>query len=466
MQTISGYELLERLTDQRTDIATEQKRIIDLRTRQTSKFRSLRQESLQVSSAMALAWLKRLDRNEIKPPLSEVERECQSLLLAKAVQRQLYESELSSITVDVERQRHELARLKSIDKEFGERIAELSEQLERRIAEDAHSSSVKAAYDIERQAYELAVQKQAAVEEESKQKRKAYEDDALFRYLWNVGFGSESYRGRGITARCDRAVAHMSKYQENAANYRILLDMPGYFAQLVASVVEQSRVINDKWNGVLLHNKEVLGLDRAESDQTLVREQIQSATAVLSEIESVRTKAKSNIDVFDAYQDEYSRDAQTRLSSYFLSHSILDVKYECLHEFSEQLVNLRLASDEVERNVDDYSRALRNVTERLESIGRLIEMLGHKGFSDDSVNFARLDIEHLISLEPIEALAMLSACLTKEGASNYVSDPSDRSLELSEAIWRTSSSKEEETPHRYVSGGTAETSEYETGGQV
>ncbi|MEP3257226.1 MAG: hypothetical protein ABJO06_06785, partial [Roseibium sp.] len=62
-------------------------------------------------------------------------------------------------------------------------------------------------------------------------KGKAYEDDRLFMYLWERGFGTPDYDKRGIVRALDRWVAGLIRYQDARANYAMLTSIPERMAR-------------------------------------------------------------------------------------------------------------------------------------------------------------------------------------------------------------------------------------------
>ncbi|WP_153768437.1 hypothetical protein [Labrenzia sp. CE80] len=67
--------------------------------------------------------------------------------------------------------------------------------------------------------------------QDRKDKGKAYEDDRLFMYLWERGFGTPDYDKRGIVRALDRWVAGLIRYQDARANYAMLTSIPERMAR-------------------------------------------------------------------------------------------------------------------------------------------------------------------------------------------------------------------------------------------
>lgn len=86
--------------------------------------------------------------------------------------------------------------------------------------------------DSERQARQLietarfAARNTALAEQDRRPKGKPYEDDSLFRYLWQRRYGTADCRADPFTRLLDGSVATLSGSRAAAANYRMLLEIP------------------------------------------------------------------------------------------------------------------------------------------------------------------------------------------------------------------------------------------------
>jgi hypothetical protein len=71
-----------------------------------------------------------------------------------------------------------------------------------------------------------AEKKAAASEAELGAKKKPYDDDPLFAYLWQRGFGTAKYTGGRLVRAVDRMVAQFISYNEIRPNYSALIEIP------------------------------------------------------------------------------------------------------------------------------------------------------------------------------------------------------------------------------------------------
>ncbi|HET8984467.1 MAG TPA: hypothetical protein VFN03_01790, partial [Trueperaceae bacterium] len=110
------------------------------------------------------------------------------------------------------------AAMKAIDD------AEVAVQ-ERLKTDAAYLEQKRVAQESERVAVH-ADEKATMSEQEQDSKGTSYRGDPLFMYLFDRGYGTTSYRARGLTRWLDGKVAHLIGYHDARPNYARLLDLP------------------------------------------------------------------------------------------------------------------------------------------------------------------------------------------------------------------------------------------------
>ena len=68
--------------------------------------------------------------------------------------------------------------------------------------------------------------KLVAAEADREQKGRPFRDDPLFMYLWSKGYGTESYRGRGLVSALDARVARLIGYERARQIFVLLSEIP------------------------------------------------------------------------------------------------------------------------------------------------------------------------------------------------------------------------------------------------
>ena len=81
-----------------------------------------------------------------------------------------------------------------------------------------------------------AEEKTQLAEQDRVDKGKPYEDDTLFSYLWERGFGTSKYHANPLTRLLDAWVARLVGYQDARSNYHMLLEIPARLREHAQSV--------------------------------------------------------------------------------------------------------------------------------------------------------------------------------------------------------------------------------------
>lgn len=106
------------------------------------------------------------------------------------------------------------------------RLDALRHETEAALASDPASRAAQAAVDESLAFAATARRKAEQNAEELALKKKPYDEDKLFQYLWQRGFGTSSYAHSGLTRFLDRMVANFIGYTEVRANYHMLREIP------------------------------------------------------------------------------------------------------------------------------------------------------------------------------------------------------------------------------------------------
>ena len=140
-------------------------------------------------------------------------------------------SEQQRLTLEAERNQQSLrvdAAAESLDK------AEAATQ--RRLEQDeGYRQQLQKSRKTERIAVH-AEEKAQLAEQDRIDKGKPYEDDALFSYLWERGFGTSKYHANPLTRLLDAWVGRLVGYQDARSNYHMLLEIPARLREHAQSV--------------------------------------------------------------------------------------------------------------------------------------------------------------------------------------------------------------------------------------
>lgn len=101
------------------------------------------------------------------------------------------------------------------------------------------------------------------------EKAQAYRDDKLFSYLWDLGYGSTSYLGKGLKRLGDDFVAKMIGFEPARQNYVMLNELPGllqdYF-QIVQSAYDAMQEKLTAFKRAEMEADGILPLERAQGE--------------------------------------------------------------------------------------------------------------------------------------------------------------------------------------------------------
>ena len=141
------------------------------------------------------------------------------------------------LTLEAERNQQSLR----VD-EAAERLDKAEAATQQRLEQDeGYREQLEKAREAERIAGH-AEEKARLAEQDRREKGKPYEDDALFSYLWERGFGTSKYHANPLTRLLDAWVARLVGYQDARPNYHMLLEIPvrlGEHAQSVRARADQ-----------------------------------------------------------------------------------------------------------------------------------------------------------------------------------------------------------------------------------
>ncbi len=223
---VTGREALgsieQALVQLQTAEADAHRRLDALNRRQTEA-RAAEMEALQDLAGFRI---KSSENDALGLQLGKVAGRVRSILGERITQRQRVESEIETNNKAIEDNRK--AR-----EEAASRLVALQDDrraVEARAASMLDSDPVtgelrRKAETAMRMAAE-AQRKAETAEVDLGEKRKPYDQDALFQYLWQRGYGTSSYTGGTITRLLDGWVARLISFGDARPNYRMLIEIP------------------------------------------------------------------------------------------------------------------------------------------------------------------------------------------------------------------------------------------------
>ncbi|MEM7492108.1 MAG: hypothetical protein AAF296_01925 [Pseudomonadota bacterium] len=118
----------------------------------------------------------------------------------------------------------------SLSKAF-EAHEDLVEKVEDKLSSDKAYQALVLRVDQAEAIESRATEKLSVARDEREEKGEPYRSDALFMYLWERGFRTTEYKGRGLFKMLDGWVAKLCRYDDARANYQRLNDIPKWLEQ-------------------------------------------------------------------------------------------------------------------------------------------------------------------------------------------------------------------------------------------
>ena len=221
-----GISSLRRtLSDALEEIDTAESRQAELRQEQAEAYQQLAKIRLDVVAAG-------LSIDDLQGAESQA-RELLESHDEYAARQQERVDQSSALITDLEAARREAAAALDESVEAYEvRVAEIEEALEKDDAYLALAEELEEASAI----VARSEQKLELAKDDRNRKGVPYDDDPLFSYLWQRGFRTTDYKGRGLTKMLDNWVARLIKFDRARLNYARLTELPKRLAEHVEQV--------------------------------------------------------------------------------------------------------------------------------------------------------------------------------------------------------------------------------------
>jgi len=229
-QTLTSiYQTLQKAQQQAQEVedriqhATEE--IVQLDRSAADHYRDLARFRVNLLAAGNI--VQALDAGEQRVvQLLQVRKQAFDELLGK-----ISDSAQQRLTLEAERNQQSLR----VD-EAAERLDKAEAATQQRLEQDeGYRQQLKKTREVERIAGH-AEEKTQLAEQDRVDKGKPYEDDTLFSYLWERGFGTPKYHANPLTRLLDAWVARLVGYQDARSNYHMLLEIPARLHEHAQSV--------------------------------------------------------------------------------------------------------------------------------------------------------------------------------------------------------------------------------------
>ncbi|WP_299817011.1 hypothetical protein [uncultured Roseibium sp.] len=228
---LTGRETLgtieQSLQDLRREEAELSKRIerstralTDLQERQSEAYRDLARFRLDSDAAGAL-----------NTRLDSAAREARRLLDKRSADYKVLSEQLRQCESERFQLQKKRGELDSTRDAAENQMDELMEAVDSRLENDSAYQAQNRATEAALATAEAAAAKAKTSARDRAEKGKAYDEDPLFIYLWQRGFGTPDYTHRGIVRSLDGWVAGLIRFHDARANYAMLTGIPERMAR-------------------------------------------------------------------------------------------------------------------------------------------------------------------------------------------------------------------------------------------
>jgi len=257
---ISGRQALgaiERaISDERAAVEQTEARLQDVQEREAA----LRKDDLDDFRSLARLLLDDLRGGEMVGRIERVERQALALLAEGDQARRDLETRIAGLDREIEAlQARRETEADAVDA-AQTTVAEAETGTRTRLEADAeYTAQSEAAHRIDIQAAN-ADEKARESESELAQKRAAYEENTLFGYLWQRGFGTPDYSAFPVIRALDGWVARLIGYADARANFARLQEIPKRLREHADRLAAEADAEEDKLTDLWQRARETDGI--------------------------------------------------------------------------------------------------------------------------------------------------------------------------------------------------------------
>ena len=257
-----------------------------------------------------------------------------------------------------------------------------------------------------------AEEKTEQAQRDREQKGKPYEDDPLFSYLWERGYGTSSYSANLLTRFLDKWIARLCRYHDARPNYSMLLALPERLREHAENV---RAVADSEFESLRALEEEAAAADGV----TALHQALQEAEQRLEEIdEGIRQNEQNQNDLleertrFAAGEDEHFRDAVETLSEAFARENV-----EALYRYVEatptaeddvivhELVDARRQSEDLRQDLTEQKRMHVHQLNRLQELEEVRQRFKRARYDSNYSGFKNADLISMILMQFLQGLA-------------------------------------------------------------
>lgn len=396
---LSGLEVL-RSIDQTLQQAQREAAAIDREiARLTERLVVLREDEAETYRRLARLRLDAVRGDGVVAALSAAEARAKALLAQRQQVLERFDGALEALG----RQWTELdgarsAAAKTVE-ERAQAAAAAQQAARSALAQTEPYRQQRAAAEAALKTAHFAEQKTALAEQDRALKGKPYEDDPLFVYLWERGWGTPAYWAGPVTRWFDRWVARLCGFDTARANYALLQEIPRRLAEHAAGLRARADKAVADWREL-----ERAALDQGDARQ--LQEGLRAAQAELEALEQRRealearlAEARNERNRWAQGEDATTREALGVLESALRREDLRGLREAALGTpFDEddaavrRLEHLAQERARIEAAVATQKTIQAAQRRRLEQLAEVRREYRQKGYGSDAWDFGQDDL--------------------------------------------------------------------------
>ena len=398
--TMTGPVVHQQLMDAYADA---QRRLKETRGRigeEMGQREEMAQERSDALLSLAQHYLPELTQEAVDQTWHDAREQLSKILVRKQTrQAELTTALREQIGLRQQQERRLVELNESLD-ECITRREQVMDSIEKRLREDDAFIRLSDRAALAEAALERAEANLSEIDQDSARKLPAYDDSALFRYLYDGGFGTSNYQKRGLTRRIDRWVAKLIDFRDARQGYEFLKHTPNRMRQIIA----EDRIALDTVMQELERRRdelaEELGLQPMIEQVRQFRKQRDDCVDALEEIRVETGRLENELTALEDSRGGYYQDAIILFRDLLAQTGTKDLKRRARSTADvadDEIVAWLAGMDADEKGLAKAAKKRQQEIARdqefLDELGRLIQRFRAARFDSARSQFAdRLDI--------------------------------------------------------------------------
>lgn len=260
----------------------------------------LRAEKADAFRALARLRLDAIARDDVVGELDSVERRARVLLDKRRDRLSELKASRTGALEKLEQLEDQRAAAAKLRDAAIEAVEAKTEAIEARLANEDEWQRLTAALEAAQATSAAAGEKRQQAESDRAIKGKPYEDDRLFMYLWQHGYGTSAYRAGALVRYFDGKVARLAGYDAARANYFMLNEIPlrlAEHAERLKTDVAAAITSRQAYERAALEADGIKPLEAAVADADRALAKVETDIArVRSDVDSIDKETAKTID--------------------------------------------------------------------------------------------------------------------------------------------------------------------------